>query len=348
MVICQKEFTNMYWRHNYPQYWNRIIEKNHLKPVNNHEFTNLQSYRFIGMIGDKIYKDITTGPCLLTPKEIRSLNKNTTIDDIQEMLMRHPTFEDYTAIAVETKEEYSTNIIIETYEYAKLIEYKTEISFEEALKLTKKAGENFKKYYNKKLKNNNKNNPNNDKSGKLKYFPTHKSSFDSRLRELCNEYYIFYLNNSNISKKGRAIIESNPEESTWLRIKVSFLPEAINKNKTTIIEPASSIDGMKYANMISGSSSIITRSPPTITNKPVMNGGYDYEILYLNGSIEEEFKKFRLNEGKTPYGCPAYNLYAFLCNNHDENTDEFREYNKNCKKCMEYLKDKLKNIIVEK
>lgn len=285
MVICQK-FTNLYWRHNYPQYWNRIIEKNHLKSVNQHEFTNLQSYRFIGMMGDEIYNDITTGPCLLTPKEIRSLNKDTTIEEVQKMLMRHPTFEDYVSIAVETKEEYTTSIIIETYEYAKLIEYKTEISFEEALKLTKKAGENFKKYYDKKLKNNNKN-----KSGKLKYFPTHKSSFDSRLRELCNEHYQFYLNNSNMSKKGREIIETNAEESTWLRIKVSFLPEAINKDKTTIIEPASSIEGMKYASMISGSSAVVTRSPPTLTNKPVMNEGYDYEVFYLNNPIEEEIKK---------------------------------------------------------
>jgi hypothetical protein len=341
LVICQKEFTNLYWRHNYPQYWNRIIEKNHLKPVNQHEFTNLQSYRFIGMMGDEIYNDITTGPCLLTPKEIRSLNKDTTIEEVQKMLMRHPTFEDYVSIAVETKEEYSTNIIIETYEYAKLIEYKTEISFEEALKLTKKAGENFKKYYDKKLKNKN-------KAGKLKYFPTHKSSFDSRLRELCNEHYQFYLNNSNMSKKGREIIETNPEESTWLRIKVSFLPEAINKDKTTIIEPASSIEGMKYANMISGSSAVITRSPPTLTNKPVMNEGYDYEVFYLNNPIDEEIKKFRLNDGKSPYGCTSYNLHAFLCNDDEINIEEFENHIKgDCKKCMEYLKDNINKYILK-
>ncbi len=339
----------MYWRHNYPQYWNRIIEKNHLKPVNQYLFTNLPNYRFIGMIGNEIYGNITTGPCLLTPKEIRSLNKNTTIDEVQKMLMRHPTFEDYVSIAVETKKEYTTNIIIETYEYAKLIEYKTEITFEEALKLTKRAGENFKKYYNKKLKYN-------GNSNNLKYFLTHKPSFDARLRELCNEHYQFYLNNpmTNMSRKGREIIETNPEESTWLRIKVSFLPEAINKDKTTIIEPSSSIEGMKYANMISGSSAVITRSPPTLTNKPVMNEGYDYEIFYLNNSIDEEFKKFRLNEGKSPYGCACYNIYAFLCNNNKhgndelENIEEFKNHAKgNCKECMKYLKDSINKYIFE-
>lgn len=343
MAICQKESTNIYWRHNYPQYWSRIVEKNHLKPVNQYEFTDLQSYRFIGMIGDEIYNDITTGPCLLTSKEIRSLNKNTTVEEVQKMLMRHPTFEDYVSIAVETKMEYSTNIIIETYEYAKLIEYKTEIPFKDALKLTKKAGENFKKYYDKKLKNK-------YRSNKLKYFLTHKSSFDIRLRELCNEYYQFYLNNSNISKKGKEIINSNPEESTWLRIKVSFLPEAINMDKTTIIEPYSSIEGMKYANMISRSSAVITRSPPTITNKPVMNDGYEYEVFYLNNPIEEEVKKFRLNGGKSPYGCSSYNMYAFL-RNCDELNDigKFENHVKgNCKKCMEYLIDNIKrNILVK-
>jgi hypothetical protein len=288
------------------------------------------------MMGDEIYTNITTGPCLLTPKEIRSLNKDTTIEEVQKMLMRHPTFEDYVSIAVETKKEYTTNIIIETYEYAKLIEYKTEIPFEDALKLTKKAGENFKRYYDKKLKN---------KNNRLKYFPTHKPSFDSRLRELCNEHYQFYLNNSNMSKKGREIIETNPEESTWLRIKVSFLPEAINKGKTTIIEPASSIEGMKYANMISGSSAVITRSPPTLTNKPVMNEGYDYEVFYLNNPVDEEIKKFRLNEGKSPYGCASYNLYVFLCGDELNDIGEFENHVKgDCKKCIGYLMDKLKNI----
>ncbi|MDK2790391.1 MAG: hypothetical protein PWP15_898 [Methanothermococcus sp.] len=330
MVLCQKEFSSLYWRHTYPQYWNRIIEKHGLKPVNSYEFTDLPPHRFIGMLGDSISKNITTGPCLLTPKEIRSLNSKTTIEEVQKMLMRHPTFEDYVSIAVETRKEYETNIIVETYEYAKLIEYKTNISFDEALELTKKAADNFKRYYDRKLKNN-----------KVKYHLTHESSFDRRLRELCNEHYRFYLDNNNMSKKAREIIENNPEESTWLRIKVSFLPEAINKDESTIIEPASSIEGMKNAMMLSNVSAVVTRSPQTLTNKPVMNEGYEHEIFYLNNDINGEIKKFNIPKNKkSPFSCPIYNLFAFIS---FENTEKLENYFKeeNCEGCLEYAMKKL-------
>jgi hypothetical protein len=304
-IVCRgcsnhtiQNFANTYWRHIYPQYWNRVIEKYNLKPIISYEFTELPPHRFVGMMGNFISENITTGPCLLTPKEIKSLNKNTTIEELERMLMRHPTFEDYVSVAIENK--YKTHIIIETYEYAKLIEYKTNISFYDALKLTKKSAKNFKKYYNKKLY-----------GRKVKYYLTHENKFDRRLRELCNEHHKFYLSNNNISKKAREIIEKNPEESTWLRIKVSFLPEAIDKESSTIIEPVSSAEGMINAVKLSNASAIITRSPPTLTMKPVMNEGGENEVFYLNNNIEDEFKKLRYNT-KSPFGCSVYNMMAFL------------------------------------
>jgi hypothetical protein len=326
MAVSQSEIMSIYWRNSYPQYWSKIIEKHNLKQVYANIFTNMPEYRyrFIGMIGEEIYKNITTGPCLLTSKEINSLNKNTTIEEVRKMLLRHPTFEDFVSIAIKTKKKYITNIILETYEYAKLIEYKTKIGYEDALILTKEAGDNFKKYYDYKLNNLN----NNGEVSRINYHYTHTKKMDNKLRELCNEHYQFYLNNSNMSKKGREIIETNPEESTWLRIKVSFLPEAVNKDKTTIIEPASSIEGMKYANMISGSSAVITRSPSSLSNKPVMNDGAPNEVFYLNNDFVEELNKIKsyTNIHKEFYRSSAYGISNIYLKEH-LNGEEITDFN---------------------
>ncbi|ABO35093.1 conserved hypothetical protein [Methanococcus maripaludis C5] len=332
MVVCQREFTNLYFKHTYPQYWNRIIEKYGLKPVNTNEFTTLSPHRFIGILGDFISKNITTGPCLLTHQEIKSLNSNTSEEEVLKMLMRHPTLEDYVSIAIETNQDFETNVIIETYEYAKLIEYKTKISFEDALELTKKSAENLISYYTKKLPNT------------VNYHLTHKNSEDTRLRELSSEFKTYFLNNANLSKKAKEIIKENPEESTWLRIKVSFLPEFIKKDESTIIEPASSIEGMIHASILSNSSGIITRSPQTLNNKPIMNEGLENEILYLNNNILEELKKLSLPKTKkTQYGCPAYNIFAFL------DTDDISKIEINCndeniETCVFNLKEKLESF----
>ncbi|WP_459202568.1 hypothetical protein [Methanococcus sp. CF] len=333
MVVCQKEFTNLYFKHTYPQYWNRIIEKYGLKPVNTNEFTQLSPHRFIGSLGDFISKNITTGPCLLTHQEIKNLNYNTSKEDVLKMLMRHPTLEDYVSIAVETNKEFKTNIIIETYEYAKLIEYKTKISFEDALSLTKLAAENLVRYYDKKLNNKH-----------VNYHLTHQKSEDACLRELSLEFKTYFLNNANLSKKAKEIIEKNPEESTWLRIKASFLPEFIKKDESTIIEPASSIEGMIHASILSNSSAIVTRSPQTLNNKPVMNEGLENEIIYLNNDISEELKKLNLPKTKkTQYGCPAYNIYAFL-DTEDISKIEMNCNDENVEGCILNLKEILESF----
>ncbi len=322
MAVSSQEMINTYWKNSYPQYWSRIIEKNNLKQGYIDIFNNLPKYRFLGTIGNEIYKDITTGPCLLTSMEINSLNKNTTINEVREMLMRHPTFEDYVSIAPPTKKGYNIHIILETYEYAKLINYKTNISYEDSLKLTIEAANNFKKYYNYKLKNT-------SESKNIYYYLTHTEKVDSKLRELCNEYYNYYLSNSNLSKKGKEIIKENPEQSNWLRVKVSFLPYAIGKDKTTIVEPSSSIEGMKPANILCGSSAIITRSPSSLLNRPVMNNGKEYnEIFYLNNNLEEELDKLKIYNNKEFYKTPAYglsNIYLkeYLDNNYIDNINGF-------------------------
>jgi len=333
LVICQKEFTNTYFKHNYPQYWNRIVEKYGLKPVNTYEFTKLSPHRFIGILGDFISKNITSGPCLLTHQEIRNLNSKTTPEEVLKMLLRHPTLEDYVSVAVETNPEYEMNIIIETYEYAKLIEYKTKISFDEALELTKLASKNLINYYSKKLS---------DKT--IKYHLTHENSEDKRLRELSNEFSKYFLDNGDLSKNAVELIKQNPEESTWLRIKASFLPEFINKEDSTIIEPASSIEGMVHASILSKSSGIVTRSPQTLNNKPVMNEGLENEVIYLNNDISEELKKLNLPKTKkTQYGCPAYNIFAFI------DIYELEKVENNCgeekiEDCISYLKEKLESF----
>ncbi|CAF30516.1 hypothetical protein [Methanococcus maripaludis] len=333
MVVCQKEFTNLYFKHTYPQYWNRIIEKYGLKPVNTNEFTDISPHRFIGILGDFISKNITTGPCLLTHQEIKSLNYNTTPEEVLKMLLRHPTLEDYVSIAVETKEEFKTNIIIETYEYAKLIEYKTKISFEEALTLTKQSSENLIRYYDKKLGQKH-----------ITYHLTHKKSEDMRLRELSSEFKTYFLNNANLSKKAKEIIQENPEESTWLRIKASFLPEFVKKDESTIIEPASSIEGMIHASILSNSSGIVTRSPQTLNNKPVMNEGLENEIIYLNNDISKELKKLSLPKTKkTQYGCPAYNIFAFL-DTRDISEVEINCNDENVESCIFNLKENLESF----
>ncbi|WP_244409422.1 hypothetical protein [Methanocaldococcus jannaschii] len=316
---CNCNIGEEYYNHTYPQFWNRIIEKYKLNKIISYDFTSLPYYRFVGMVGDFISKNITTGPCLLTPKEIRKLNPNIDFEEVKKMFLRHPTFEDYVSVAIETNKGYKNHIIIETYEYAKLVEYKTNIPFEEALKLTKLSAKNFKKYYKKKVK--------------AKYYLTHKKSFDRRLRELCNEHYKYYLENANISKKGKEIIKNNPEESTWLRIKVSFLPEAINKDDSTIVEPVSSIEGMLLANKISEVSGIVVRSPPTLNLKPIMNEGNENEIFYLNNDIEKEIKKLTYRT-RTKWGCSLYHNLLFLnspicCN-------------KNCEECLEIFINKIK------
>lgn len=153
------------------------------------------------------------------------------------------------------------------------------------------------------------------------------------MRELCNEHYKYYLENANISKKGKEIIKNNPEESTWLRIKVSFLPEAINKDDSTIVEPVSSIEGMLLANKISEVSGIVVRSPPTLNLKPIMNEGNENEIFYLNNDIEKEIKKLTYRT-RTKWGCSLYHNLLFLnspicCN-------------KNCEECLEIFINKIK------
>jgi hypothetical protein len=331
--LCQNDFKEGYFKHTYPQYWSRIIEKYNLKSVNTYEFTYSKSHRFIGMIGDFLSKNITTGPCLLTHNEIKSLNTKTTPEEVSIMLNRHPTLEDYVSVAVETLPDFKNNLIIETYEYAKLIEYKTNIEFKEALSLTKNASKNLFSYYDKKLKNCN-----------VKYHLTHKKLQDSRLRELSTEFSEYFLNNGELSKRGKELIKENPEESTWLRIKVSFLPEFIGKDESTIIEPASSLDGMIHSSILSKSSAIVTRSPQTLNNKPVMNEGSEFEIIYLNNDISEELKKLNLPKTKkTQYGCPAYNIFAFI------DTDELKRIERNCADenifdCISYLKEKLESF----
>ena len=325
MSTCEKYGVN-YERQNYPQYWHKIIEKYKLKPVNQNIFTDLPSYMFLGMIGNKIYENITTGPCLLTPKEINVLNRNTAYDDVEHMLMRHPTFEDYYSVGINVKDSYKTHMVIETYEYAKLIEYKTGIPFEDALYLTKKSAKNLMKFYDKKLDN-------------ITFYPTHRNDVDKKLRELCMEYYPYYLNTSNLSKKGREYIKNNPEESTFLRIKVSFLPQLIGKEKTTIIEPSSSLEGIKHAYNLTETTGVVVRSPPSLKNKPVMNQGYANEILYLNSNLENEFKKIKINKSGKCGSCILYTLKLFMCNNNIIYTP------KSCNECLKSMYDSLLNII---
>jgi len=189
-------------------------------------------------------KNIITGACLLNKTDVKQLSKHTRPIDLENMCKKHPTKEDlvYTAL---TYLKPNCNIFywLETHEFASLVEYKTNISYQIALSIFIEESKNIVR----KLQS----------SCNILVLYTHKNEIDQRLSNLSVKYNLEYIKfcdkmKIELSEGLKHLIRTNPKYINKLRIVITYLPESINKMKASIIEPYHSLQNIQAGLYLGG------------------------------------------------------------------------------------------------
>lgn len=274
-----------------------------LSPYESVNGTSLPQHLVHGVLGNPDSETVITGPCYLTPYEIRSLGPLTSLEDLKRITGKHPTFEDIACSAV----PYPIKGVIynwqETHHYARLVEDITGLPYEELIPLFEEEAHRIFEAQGRLAALNGAAN-----SVRMKW--THDRETQEVLEDLSEKYAKEYL--QFVKRGGRLfqIVIENPSECYQLQIISTYSPKANCSQTATAIESVQNLDNIWPAYNMFGTSAILLAEPKDSRGqKSRMNSSPNGGVIYLGPKayLDEETKKLKFGT-KTPFACGVFGL----------------------------------------